>query len=164
MTNDATAALLHRLKRLERQNRLQGWTATFAVILFASLFLMGQTTGSTAPKTIEGESFFLKDSAGKTRAALTVNTIGTVQLALADQAEKVTARLSVANNGSANFSLLDSKGIVRAGLALLADGTPDFGLADSAGEVRIGIGFDKRDSSPALVFYERNKALIQRLP
>lgn len=164
MTHGAPEALLHRLEKLERQNRFQQRAATLLAIVFAGLFLMGQTSGSTRSKGIEGENFVLKDAAGKTRAALTVNNTGTVQLALADQDEKIHVQLSVSNNGRTNLSLTDNKGIIRAGLALLADGTPDFGLADSAGEVRIGIGFDKRDSSPALVFYDRNKTLIQRLP
>jgi hypothetical protein len=76
----------------------------------------------------------------------------------------VHARISVPNNGAASLSLIDNKGIVRAGLTLLADGTPDFGLADSAGMVRMGMGFDRTNNSPAIVFYDRNKIVINRLP
>jgi hypothetical protein len=130
-------------------------------MVVAASLLMGQ---STAPRTVLGESFVLKDSGGKNRAALNVDTNGVVQLALAGQNERIFARLSVARNGSARLALTDNNGIVRAGLSLLPDGTPDFGLADSAGVVRIGMGFDKKDNSPALVFYDPNGAVSRRLP
>jgi hypothetical protein len=154
-------SVLDRLQKLECQNRLQQRAGILLVMLVAASFLMGQ---STAPKTVLSESFVLKDSGGKNRAALNVEAGGAVQLALAGQTEKIFARLSVANNGSARLSLTDNNGIVRAGLSLLPDGTPDFGLADSAGVVRIGIGFDKKDNSPALVFYDPNGAVSRRLP
>jgi hypothetical protein len=153
--------VLERLHKLERQNRLQRRAGILLVMVVAASFLMGQ---SPAPKTILGESFVLKDSGGKNRAALNVDSAGAVQLALASQTEKIFARLTVANNGGAGLSLTDNNGIVRARLSLFPDGTPDFGLADSAGVERIGIGFDKKDNSPALVFYDRNGAVSRRLP
>jgi hypothetical protein len=161
MAYEDMGGLFDRLHKLERQNRFQRRAGILAVMVAAAALLMGQ---AGPPKTVLSESFLLKDSAGKNRAALNVDAGGAVHFALADQSEKIFARLSVANNGGARLSLTDNKGIVRAGLSLLPDGTPDFGLADSAGVVRIGMGFDKKDNSPALVFYDPNGAVIRRLP
>jgi hypothetical protein len=161
MSFQTTDALLYRVERLERQNRFQRRVASLLVILFGGLVLMGQTTPS---RTLESNSFVLKDAAGRTRAALRLDSAGTVQLVLADQTERTHAQLSVANNGNANLALNDSKGIVRVGLAVLPDGTPDLGFADSAGVVRVGLGFDRKDASPALVFYDRNKSVTHKIP
>jgi hypothetical protein len=154
-------SILDRLHRLERQNRFQRRAGFVLAIAVAASFLMGQ---ATVPKAVVSESFVLKDSGGNNRAALNLDSAGVVQLALAGRNEKIFARLSVASNGTARLALTDNMGIVRAGLSLLQDGTPDFGLADSAGVVRIGVGFDKKDNSPALVFYEPSGAVSRRLP
>ncbi|HWP57860.1 MAG TPA: hypothetical protein VNL14_08235 [Candidatus Acidoferrales bacterium] len=143
MDRNELDALSSRVKKLERQNRSHRRATALLLVIFGTALIMGQAAPS---RVVESNSFVLKDAAGKTRAALTLDSAGAVQLVLADQSERIHAQLSVANNGAAHLSLKDNKGIVRVGLAVLQDGTPDLGLADASGAVRIGLGFDKKDA------------------
>lgn len=162
--DDIFLRLSRRVDQLEQQNRFFKRASVFILVVTTSLLFMGQSKKQEIPNVIEGQKFVLRDSRGKIRGGLAIDSQGIARLALADEEGKTHVTLSVNENGRSGLYITDSKGLIRAGLASLADGTPDLGLADAQGVVRVGIGFDKMRRSPALVFYDHKKNPVLKLP
>lgn len=119
MTSQETAieAVLERLTKLEKQNRRLKRTGVAVLVAAASLAFMGQASKN---KTVEANEFVLRDSAGRVRASLSVDSL----------------------LGAAELVLFDIKGRERVVLAS-ATTLPDSGtallLADSQGRQRLRI-------------------------
>ncbi len=118
---------MHRLDRLERENRCLKWVGSAVLIGLAILALMGQATPARVQKVVEAERFVLRDTYGKLRATLTVE------------------------GGSAGLKLFDETGTARAALALL-NGWPALSLQDQAGKPRAMLGVSPGESG--LIFFD----------
>ena len=59
--------VMNRLERLEKQNRRIKQIGALALILIASVLLMGQ---ASSKRTVEANQFMLKDTSGRLRATL----------------------------------------------------------------------------------------------
>lgn len=123
-----------RLEKLERENRRLKQVGAVALVLVASVLLMGQAKQS---RTIEAERIRLLDSHG--RARLTIGTPGSSGVAidmkpdepaiwLSD--ERGTDRAIITTDG---LRLADAKGKPRADKAVEAN---EFVLKDASGKVR----------------------------
>ncbi|MCK4306818.1 hypothetical protein KAW50_01170 [candidate division WOR-3 bacterium] len=92
-----TTALLERVKRLERQNKLIKLTGIVVALGMAFVLLVGAK--EKVPKEIVAESFRVVDTQGRTRAALFVSQEGPM-LVLSDENGKGRAALGVSPEGS----------------------------------------------------------------
>lgn len=119
MTSQETALeeIRGRLVRLEKQNRRLKQLGIGALIVIASLVLVGQ---ASPKKTIEANEFILRDSSGKARARLCVDdkTLGTF-LRLSDE------------NGNDDL-MLASTASVGGGSIILTAGTENLVLVPSS--------------------------------
>ncbi len=98
-----TTALLERVKRLERQNKLIKLTGIVVVLVMAFVLLVGAK--EKVPKEIVAEKFRVVDTQGRTRAILSVLQEGSELL-----------------EGS-GLLLYDEKGRTRVGLSVLQEGS-----------------------------------------
>jgi len=99
--SDPTVELLaQRMGRVERQNRLCKLAAMAGVLVVAVMVWMGAATKS---RTVEAESFIVRDDTGKTRATLAMlnrwNTTKTPGLLLYDEKGKEQASLLIGPEG-----------------------------------------------------------------
>jgi hypothetical protein len=113
-----------RLLKLEMQNRRLKQTGTAALIIAASLLLMGQASRAkpaqaSQSNTVEASQFILKDKTGKVRAALSMDekpdNSGPVQLVFFDGEGKQRVKLDsgVLPSMGGELDLADEKGINR---------------------------------------------------
>jgi hypothetical protein len=133
-----------------------GWVPILVVCSgILSLLLMGQESPRSNAKAVEGESFLLKDSAGKLRAELSTRgddspklwfygeggerrielsmlADGIPGLRFLDHQERIRATLGIFDN-EASLSLRDPQGHERIKLTLLANGEPSLFLWDKDG-------------------------------
>jgi len=145
-----------RLSRIETQNRILGWLAAATIAMVGAAVLMGQTPPG---RTIEANSFVLKDMNGSVRASLamvegdpmlrlidsagrpriveTVNLLG-ASVGLLDAAGKPRALLVATLVGDPTLTLTDEEGKPRSVLAV-ANGAPGLALLDSARKMRVGL-------------------------
>src|SRR5262245_36725743 len=98
--------LLQRLAELERQNYRFKCIGS-AVCLLAALVLLAAQAAPES-KTVQAESFVLKDSAGKTRATWSVSNEGPA-LNLIDEADKQRIAIALGRSGPI-VALLDENG------------------------------------------------------
>jgi len=107
-----------RLISLERQNRRLRQIGVAALVLAASLVLMGQ---ASPKKTIEANEFILRDNSGKVRANLSLKEKESIaQLVLFDNegTRRATLDSGVAGLGG-NLSLADEHGKVRVSVSAM---------------------------------------------
>jgi hypothetical protein len=146
-----------RLSRVENQNRILKWlAAAITVAVVGAGVLMGQTPPG---RTIEANSFVLKDLDGNVRASLamvqgdpmlrlfdsagrpriveTVNLLG-ASVGLVDTAGKTRAALVATLVGDPSLTFADEEGKPRSVLAV-ANGAPGLALLDSARKTRVGL-------------------------
>jgi len=89
-------SVLERLGKLERQNRRLKRAGSLALTAVAALLLMGQATPES--RTIEAERFIVIDSAGKTRAVLSMILDGP-HLVMYDEKGEMRVNLRVGPDG-----------------------------------------------------------------
>jgi len=145
------AVIVDRLEKLERQNRQMKLAGAVALVLAASVVLMGQVP---VTRTVEANQFILKDGDGKVRADLAVNANG-AGLTLYDPSGKVRAMLTVTPAGP-GLSLHDAKGHSR--VLVGADDTEDsfaVGFNDEKGTQRVALGFQHETGK--LYFFDTNQ-------
>jgi len=110
-------AVLHRLDRLERQNRRLGRAVLVAMAAVGALVFMGVTgpqKGDASAQTIEAQKIILRDSRGKIRASLTASEAG-AELALYDADGDLRVQL-VNESDASGLKFIDRAGKLRAGL------------------------------------------------
>jgi hypothetical protein len=109
-----------RLEKLERENRRVKRIGALAALIGGSLLLMGQAKTS---RTVEAESFVLKDPQGGLRATLDMW------------------------HGSPMFRLYDTSGVARAWLWLAGNGEPGLTFYDAAGNPMVTLAATKDGAS-----------------
>jgi hypothetical protein len=126
-----------------------------AVIVVTFGFYFLQVWGH---KTVEAESFVLRSSEGKTRAAL--STLSGVSAALMMADDKGTPRifLSIGANGVPGLAMADAGGTQRVLLTTLPNGTPSLGMYDADKKLRAILGVDP-SGTPALALYDADQNL-----
>lgn len=114
-------AVLERLTKLERQNHRLKQIGVAALVVAASLTLMGQ---ASKPKTVEASELILRDGKGNVRATLSMNTpkgatSSFPQLVLFDERGKKGAVLETTTPGFSGLILYDDQERERARLSTL---------------------------------------------
>jgi hypothetical protein len=127
-------AIIARIERLERQNRMMKSGIFVALFALASIGLMGQTqhkatktpahpaapaAAPALPKNIEAESFVLKDPNGKTRAELSMGGTGP-SFRLLDQSGSALVTLSLNDSAPGGPFVLLSDPAHHAGVSMSA--------------------------------------------
>lgn len=150
--NEELRPLIARIEKLERQNRLYR-RATLALLLAAAIVaVMGQNL-SSAPSTLEAQSFVLKDASGKERAKLEMLDGGPA-LMLLDERGQIRTQLD-ALYGGASLKLKDKDGFAR---TMLDDGgsivSGSLLIADRKGNLRARLNAD--GDAPSLRFLDEH--------
>ncbi len=166
--------LLHRLDRVERENRR--WRRMFPLLLAGTAAVVLMAQACAAGKVVEAEQFILRDSNGKHRAQLGVKADGLVGLVLFDQKGQSRAAVALEADGTPSLGLFekDGKGGVlmgviprggqlRAGPIAGADGTLGLVLYDQQWRLRarLIVGLD---GTPSLTLHDRAGKVIWRTP
>jgi hypothetical protein len=94
---------------------------------------MGQASRSAAPEVIEAQRFVVKDTTGKSIAALGADRDGAPLLVLMNSEGRLAATLDVTARNKPALTLYDRNGKGRAVLATDADGSPALAMNDQAG-------------------------------
>ena len=150
MTSDTSElqTILHRVQRLERENRRLKRLGLLCLLIAGSGFLFAQVLRkplSAAPRpapatvsydTLVVHSLELRDKAGKLRGVWTVTADGPF-LYLCDTDGKIRTGLGAFADGS-SLMLSDTAGKSRAEVVLDAEG-PRLSLYDLAGKKRVGL-------------------------
>ena len=122
MTSQETTLeeIRERLIKLEGQNRRLKQMGAVAVVVAASLLVMGQALPT---KTVEANAFVLKDNSGKVRARLSMRSLIGPEMVLLDQNGKTRIALWAREIGG-SVSVFDNQEKVRGSLY----STPDTAL------------------------------------
>lgn len=123
-----------------------------SILSLVALTIMGVTSASQQPKSIEAQSFVIRDSKGLVRGAFGIADDGSVGINLNDDSGAPRLTLDVAKNQTPGLDLYDSGGQIRATLALGPHGTPGLGFYNSSGKLRTSLDIPS-DKTPGLGFY-----------
>jgi hypothetical protein len=120
MTSQETALeeVRERLTKLERENRRLKQIGAGALIVAASLFVMGQ---ATSRKTIEASEFILRDNSGNMRARLWVMEANTVAVTGVPVALRASPTLAFYDEKDTRAKLVLDAGSVNAGAFIVSD-------------------------------------------
>jgi hypothetical protein len=142
--NLALQNLSDQLKKLEGENRWIKRIGLASFILAACVFFMGQ---APPPRTLEAESFVLRDAAGRMRASLKMlSDEPSLTLYDADGGRRIELQKSA---DQAGLLFLDDRGKVRAALGMIGD-RPRLTLSDNGGAERVIFGVEPSGSRLAL--------------
>lgn len=142
-----------RLNRLERQNRILKW---FVLMAGLAMVVAGLLPGQApANKTVEANSFILRDQNGTVRASLVMED-GAPFFRLFDSAGRPRVVESVTVVG-AGLALLDATGKPRAALLATLTGDPSLSLFDEDGKPRSVMGV--LDSGPGLALFDSSRKM-----
>jgi hypothetical protein len=160
MTDGNERDLRLRLESLERRQRYLARAGTVALLAVIAVALLGQAP--QPPKTVEAETFLVRDKDGVPRASLTVGVDGRVGFALADRRQKIRAWVTVTQEGAPELRFYDAAETLRAGLTLDPAGTPRFFMADKSGKARarFELGGDGAPTLRLLDGAEKDRAAI----
>jgi hypothetical protein len=113
-------AMLGRLERLERQNRI--WRkGTFALLIVAATAALISANSDPSPQDlVSAKRFQLKDDAGRVRADIFMSSMSQPAFVLYDEQGKGRACTQITNEGS-EFVLLDVQGKERATFQIAND-------------------------------------------
>lgn len=186
MTSQVTEsqAVEERLDRLEQENHRLKRAGAVLGLGVAALILMGQALPQG--RTVEAESFIVRDSRGQVRALLTAPPDGTVGLFICDPAGVLRASLRVLADGTPGLLLSDQVGQARtllnvqgdgvgglllydrsvrprAWLSILADGTGGLALFDEGRESRAWLR-QTADGSPGLTLWDASGNVLRNAP
>jgi hypothetical protein len=122
-------ALTRRLEDLERAHHRLKRALAVLVLGMAGLLLMGQTTdrlttATLIARSVETQSLMVRDTTGKIRALLDVDTAGRVSLTLSDRDGRERAAMGVGLAGGVGATFRDQDGVIRAGLGVSPRGRP----------------------------------------
>ena len=130
-------AVMARVEKLERQNRLMKIAGLALLTLGGAALLMGQ-----APRNLdvlETEGLVITDSDGNPRAALAVAEDGSTGLGLSNSEGVLVAMLGIDADGAPSLSFSDQEERVRASFSVEANGMPSLVLFDEDEVSRIGL-------------------------
>jgi hypothetical protein len=148
-TSDVVADLVKRIERLEREAEdLRGE-------------LQRSASDPRARRAVDAEEFVVRDSSGKRRATLGMDSDGSPKLRIFDESEKVRIALSVLFEGSPTILLYDRAIGVRVALCVSADGLPYLRLYDQADRPRAGLDVFPDDSAMLRILDRHGKAVWQ---
>ncbi len=139
--------------RLAAANRRIKLVGTTLIIGFAAIVVMGQTMPSRPAKTVEAESFIIRDASGKIRGGVGIADDGSVGMNLNDAKGNTRITLDVAANDTPGLDLYDASGRVRTTLAVGPKGTPGLGFYDETGKLRASLDIPAA-TTPGLGFYD----------
>ena len=145
LADPTVTRVLHRLERLERENRLYRRIGVLVVVLVGAAFWMGQ---SPSRRTIEAEGIVLRDEDGKVRMALGKKREGGWGIVMVDPSGIVRTTLDMNEEGVPSLEMSDATDHDRLGLSLSADGRPILAMRDEEGEVRAIVGLRARAACP----------------
>jgi hypothetical protein len=153
MSEPTLEQLASRIAQLERRLR--------TVVLFL-LIVVFAVFGSNVlqflgHKTVEAESFVLRSSDGKTRAALSTSSDLT-SLMMADGKGTPRIFVSIGADGAPGLAMADASGTQRLLLASLPNGTPSLGMYDADKKLRAMLGVDP-SGTPAVTLYDAEQKL-----
>lgn len=156
MNDDTALAAVHaRLEALERRCERFRRAGVLLLLGAVALGLLGQAPAPTpAGRTIEAETFIVRDRAGRARAALSIGVDDRPGLALADVRGKIRAWLTLTTDGAAELKFYDADEAVRLSVALDAGGTPRVLLSDRAGKARARLELGT-EGAPTLSLHDR---------
>jgi hypothetical protein len=156
MDASMVAALLNRLERLERSNRLLKTCGLMVMVGLAAVGLMGQAR--PALQTVEAQEFIVKDAGGVVRARLGTSQSG-ASLSLSHEGGRASLAVSGGRGQGAHLAVSDSAGKVK-GLLLLSPETVGLYLSpvDATGPPRSArVVFEVlSQGTGGFAFYDRN--------
>jgi hypothetical protein len=120
--------LADRLLKLEKENRWFKRGGVAALLLVGTLLAMGQTSVN---RTIEAQSFVLKDDTGRMRAALAM-VQGVPQLSFYDAGEKFRMALELSKDGPM-LDFRDANGRPRVTMVAIDNGPADLSFMEGVG-------------------------------
>src|SRR5579875_681585 len=139
-----------RLTKAYRRAKLIGGIVAGALM---AVVVMGQASAPATPKTIEAQSFVVRDATGKVRAAMGIADDGSVGINLNDAKGNIRLTMDIASaNATPGLDLYDEQGRLRATLALDTYGVPGLGFYDAAGKLRTSLDIPAK-TTPGLGFY-----------
>ena len=152
-------ALRQRMDRIERENRRLKVGGGLLLAGLALLTLLG--AGMATNKTLEAESFIVKDSSGKVRAVLgTTDPYNAPGLVMYDQEGHANILLHLTGDGDPGFWLYE-KDKVRATLNAVGDRV-HLQLYDPDTRMRASFVVAK-DGSPSMELYDQDENLRSSL-
>ncbi|MBI4636376.1 MAG: hypothetical protein HY727_08500 [Candidatus Rokubacteria bacterium] len=152
MTERDLPRVMERLERLEHQSRRLKAVGGLLVLSVLAVGLMGQAVPQG--RTVEAETFVVRDASGRPRAALALGKDDRPGLALADKSGKIRAWLNLETDGSPDLRFYDREEKVRAQLAVDAAGAPALSLTDATEHQRARLAV-RADGAPRLLFYDK---------
>ena len=155
------AAVVTRLEKVERQNWWMKVGGIMVLLITSASLLMAQSMPKAT--TVEAQTFVLRDSAGKQRAALYLSPEGGAALSFFDPAGVVRAALRVDGEGSPDLTLLDQAAKLRAVLRVERTGLPGLVFFDQAGKARATL-YVVSDGSAVLQLSEKDERVFWRAP
>ena len=114
-----------------------------------------------ARRSLEAEEFVVRDSRGKRRAAMGMDSDGSPKLRNFDEDEKVRIALSVLFEGSPTILLYDRAIDVRVALCASVDGLPYIRLYDQHDRPRAGLDVFPDDSARIRILDRDGEAVWQ---
>ena len=144
-------SLVQRLERVERQNRNLKRLGYVAVVVLGAILFLAQVPGH---RTVEAQSFILKDASGQVRAELSTDAQNTPALILRD--DKGNARVSVGGGDKPFLTLSNADNQQRVQLFVLPD---VYGMTLYSGQVnRVSVGV--WNGVPALTVYDQSQKVV----
>lgn len=145
VVNPELRTVCTQLAALERRHRTLERAALIGIFLALS-FGGGALYVAMVPRPmaeVEARRFTLRDSEGRTRAALTVREDGGASLYVADQSGAPRATIGVSMNGVPALGMSDRDGKLRAAVAVSAHGIASVGVFDRNEKMRAKLATDE---------------------
>lgn len=154
MSEPTLEQLASRIAQLEQ--RLRSVALVLLAVMFSAFGLYFlQVRGHN---TVEAESFLLRSSDGKIRAALSTSSNALAALMMADDKGTPRIFMSIGADGAPDLALADASGTQRVLLTSLPNGTPSLGMYDAEKKLRVLLGVDP-SGTPALSLYDAEQKL-----
>ncbi|MBI2203520.1 MAG: hypothetical protein HYU41_06690 [Candidatus Rokubacteria bacterium] len=145
-----------RLEALEHRHRRLVRAGSVLLLGVVAVALIAQAPAPPPSRTVEAETFILRDRAGRARAALSVGIDDRPGLALADTRQKIRAWMTLSPDGAPELRFYDADETLRSSLTLDTAGTPRFVLAEKSGKARARFELST-DGSPAFALLDKTE-------
>ena len=157
-STDVLQTLRKRVDQLEHAHQRLRRFGLFAFLGIGVTLLMGQAGRSVVPEVIEAQRFVVKDTNGKSIAALGADRDGAPLLVLMNSDGHLAATLDVTAHNKPTLTLYDRDGKSRAVLAVDSDGSPALVMHDKTGTPRVGLAVATQGSGGLVLYGDRNAA------
>lgn len=160
--NDQTMSEVScQLARPERKihRSRQVWTLVFLAVV--TLVIMQQANVSKIPKVIEAESFILRDTTGKIRATLSIDSNGNPELTLKDKEQRVLTQLHFSQWGEPRLNLIHKNGKAIVNLGVGADASTGLALTHTDGRFGAMLGVDSKGTSELRLFDKQGGTRVE---